>query len=441
MTDEAEGAYPEKNDSSGFVDHLRLVHLTLCLSCLVTIIAVSSKELSSASRAYQQTATLLRVQSQWQNGQWLREFAAPRQKSSDIIRFTAGQSGADRYALRPLNAHVSRRYARFDWFALASDSNDASTALRPDSTDTIKTLADAQTIWDELYLYRNAVELIGLHDGWSITGSGTVSPIKPSQSGVVAVEKHANEDVRATDFAELLLRTDLLSFLEKDQDEAKRAAQQLVKPDNSRCYLLSREASPAPLPRYMIFRAECSSSPADLQELLTKGIEPLPPPGSFSSSFPDVAELAKNLKTLSLPELLTYFKAEEDRAGKKIELTGVKLPALSVSYWGTGIMFAMVIYWLSVFRDFAERATAGDKAWTTPWIGTSTEALSRAAFALSIALPPFTTFFLIFKGADQGIPISHRVGYALAASVVMCMLMWGVISCWVTVQRIQAKGG
>lgn len=414
-----------KSDTSAFVDHLRLVHLTLCVFCLIATIAVSSKESSSAQRAYQQVGTLLRIQSLWRDGQWLQEFVSSKQSTLGNIQFETGQP-ANVYILRP--GPTGDLAPLYNWLALASDSERSETALK-DKLGSLKSLADTERVWDALYLYRNAVELSGVVSGWSITSDGTTSVINPLQGEATRIQEADRKGARVLRAA-MLLRADLLAYFQNIP--AAQQVTDLIKSDNSRCFLLAWQSAFD----LLLFRAECAGSRFDLQGSLTKGIELAPSQGLFSTSFPDVAELAKNLKTLPLPELQIYFRSEVDRTGDKIEFAPVKLPVQSIAYWGTAIIVALTAYWLSVFRDFAGRITSQDKGWGTPWIGISREPASRALFLCTIAAPALTVPFLLFWGLDSAVPIVFRACITIAGLGLTTMLVLGVFRCWQAIQRI-----
>src|SRR5262249_15526381 len=143
------------------------------------------------------------------------------------------------------------------------------------------------------------------------------------------------------------------------------------------------------------------------------------PLGDFKRSFPDVSDLGKNLKTLSLTELRDFFQAEQDRASDKVELPLVKLPAGSIAYWGTATILLIVTYWFAVFRDFSLRGKPNDKAWGVPWIGTAQERWSRALFLATTLLPCCAAFSVIFYGLDRSFGWGARLSSAIAASIVV----------------------
>jgi len=78
MTDKESTSGEARANHSSFIEHLRLIHFTLCLTCLIAIIAVAAKSPSSAQRAYYQTNLLLKLQARWNGRKWLDSIADER---------------------------------------------------------------------------------------------------------------------------------------------------------------------------------------------------------------------------------------------------------------------------------------------------------------------------------------------------------------------------
>lgn len=186
-------------------------------------------------------------------------------------------------------------------------------------------------------------------------------------------------------FAHWFLRPDVITYLATEYLKGSKFPPPLIKSvadiiysDNNQeiAFFLVPEFSDFVAQGIWIFRAKCLVRPVDLQEAFGASILSSSfVPGDFDRSFPDGSELARNLKKLSLEELQKFFQSERDRVGEKVEFPGIKVPAESVAYWGTALIFAITAYLFCVFRDFL-RATGTDKAWTVPWIGTSKEIAS-----------------------------------------------------------------
>jgi hypothetical protein len=421
------------SDTSGFVEHLRLIHFTLCVTCLIGVIAIASQTVSSASRAYDQTNILLRLSDKWQQGRWFDEFFSRRKMSKAVVQLEIEGSPPQSLRFSPFK-EKGTEYTRFDWLVPAADGEDKDGYISlPSRREDFETIRDAEKIWNTLHRFRYAVEVSAVGGGWAIAPDGHVTEMKSHNDLLSPIVK--NSDLRGTE-SMLVFPSDILRI--SILNPFVRAMQDLVKTTRVSCYLY------APQPSFdegKLFRAECKNEKIDLQALLGTSILPAAfPPGDFQHSFPDASELAKNLKTLALNELQSFFKSEKDRAGDKIELPGVKLPAESLAYWGTAIIFAVTLYWFSVFRDFRLRLSGTDKAWATPWIGISREATSKALFLVTTLFPPITAAYLIFCGVDRAMPTSLRVAWTLVAFLAVGMPIYGIIYSWRCIQLVKRDG-
>jgi hypothetical protein len=220
------------------------------------------------------------------------------------------------------------------------------------------------------------------------------------------------------------LRADLLRHLSdiREVSESAKVAASYINRDNSSCYLYYA----FPGGRYVL-RADCASEPLHLQSLFVKELSsPRPGPGDFSHSFPNVDDLARHLTGLSLGDLQIFIAAERRRSGEKIELFVAKVPQDAVAVWGIAILLAITAYFWAVIRDFAFRVTPGDVAWNVPWIGTSTETVSRVGVVLTLLVPVCTTSYLAWQIIQSEESIFLRGVYAVAP-LLMVALIFGVI--------------
>lgn len=443
MMDEITGTDSVK-DNTGFVDHLRLTHLTLCVICLIGVVAIASQSASSASRAYDQTNFLLKLGDKWQDGKWLDIFAATKQMSNASMRLEIdGALTKPILDLSPLSGNSFGRFPhRFAWLAIARDTSRGLEALRERAEREKKfdTIADAQKIWDLLGQYRYTIVPNGARRGWLANVDGTFSELHIKNFRTAAVTKN-NPSPDTDGRSVFILRQDLLDYLSSEKATDRTVAAKLVTDSGASCFLASsriitRFGMPMPVV-HSIFEAECTTEKIDLQALLGEGILQLGfPPGDFQHSFPDVGELAKDLKSLSLTELQTFFRSEKDRAGDKVEFPGFKLPVDSVAYWGSFIVFVVTVYFFSVFRDFCLRVAPSDKAWDVPWIGISREIASRCVFIATTLLPVISVGYLIFNGVDRGGSVATRCAFASLGALAVAAPIWGIIRSWTRLQHI-----
>jgi hypothetical protein len=446
-------------DTSGFVDHLRLVHFTVCLTCFVAIIAIASQSVSSASRAYDQTNLLLRLADKWQNGEWLDEF---------IDRY--GMANAHFEALvevqgRPAETIVfvpprdsSPLRIRFDWMrdrlgwepqlswlGLASKNSGGFTL--PDKADRFagfKTVADAETIWNSLNEFRYVLKPFQARDGWLVMyDDNSVREVKLNNGAAVPVAKSGGKLASGKE-ADWVPRNYMPAYFANYSQEFRGAISKLVQSDRADTYFVKVDLGAGPIgnlpTRVWVLRADDTTDLVDLEARLGESIVPADfPPGDFNHSFPDVSELAKNLKTLSLAELQTFFQAEKDKTGDKIEFPLVKLPAESFAYWGTATIFLLMVYWFAVFRDFRFRVTPGDKAWSAAWIGMSREFSSKCLFITTTLVPPSAAAYIIFVGTNRQLAWSPRAAVTAAVFLAVALPIAGIVYSWVRIQHIDGS--
>ena len=238
----------------------------------------------------------------------------------------------------------------------------------------------------------------------------------------------------------LYLRADLLKRLNTMANtEQIETVKKLLSTDLRRkCYLAWR--GPEVGDPLLIMRADCASKRINLQGSVSKSLpQPILAFGDFPRSFPDLDDLAKHLNTLSLDELQTFFFSEKSRSGERIELPFVKLPGEGITFWGTAIILAITAYLSAVFRDFSSRAGPNDKAWNVPWIGTSTESMSRMTFAVTMLLPSVTVGYVTFRGSNQINSTWVGLGCAIAVFLLLTFLSGDIVYSWVKSLRLRTK--
>jgi hypothetical protein len=436
MTDDAP-SNSTPPDNSSFVEHLRLVHFTLIAACLILSIAVTSQQPSLATRAYEQAIQLRRIQDVWQNGKWLREFMdqqqariIERQHLTNWQAFTLKLSEPPKYPFsffyKPAKDIFEDNHQLFllrptwvlsnktivaggtSWLAASHPE------LYPHELD-INTLADMVRIWDKLYEFGNIVTLTALHGGWVVDHRQGSSPARLTKLADNATP-YASEQIRefSRDLSpgiilrndlldSLALRNDLLSSVGRknnapiSQIPVEPLSQLISEAKDTECFLLdlfdlNREVA-------LLVRGECFSERVSVQLILTRTLPSVPSIGDFSQSFPDLADLAKHLQTLSLGDVETFFHTAMARSGETVELPGVKLPGEAVTSWGIVIIVIIEVYFFVIFREFCSRVILGDKAWNVPWIGISRDVISRVAFAISILIVLCTVGYLSWRGA------------------------------------------
>ncbi|GEM_PF-5450298 len=436
MSDQEGAGGDARADHSSFIEHLRLVHFTLCLTCFIAIIAVTAKSSSSAQRAYDQSNLLLKLQTKWDGGKWLDNVASERSFKRPAFEAKVEASG------NPPRSFVFRSpgdgpLERYGWFAFAKADKGGLTALKPHIGESFTNIEDAETVWNMLGEFQYVVTPSLVHDGWMMKPK--VVDAKLNGGAPVAISTRTASPTGDLAVTRWFLESGIEEYMASEGETFRSAALDLMKNHKASCYFIAivrdrdnpENRSPPPFQGLLVFPTDCKVEQIDLRQLLGSSILPAEfPLGDFKHSFPDASDLGKNLKTLKLAELRDYFQAEQDRSGDKVELPLVKLPAESVAYWGTATILLLTMYWFAVFRDFGLRIKPDDKAWDTPWIGTSSEPLSQGLFLATALLPCCTAAYLIFHGLDRSFDWESRLLLAIAAFVLVGLPVAGIVLSW-----------
>jgi hypothetical protein len=456
---------------SGFAEHLRLIHFTLIVACLIAIVAATSQSPSSASRAYDQTNQVLSIQERWKAGEWLENALIEHQrtivqkmqiseaKKADFVEWIRNPKATQYIALRAefilrgkpayyiMNIRpmwrlaaarprdtwaesVGRSLAPSNrWFEdNASVSDDDWEAVIP----RMENLNNAKFVWNSLYRYNHLVLPKGFEisdaTGWAI--SSREEPAVLKQHPEILPEDVAAQAIplRVQRPPLLLPRAEVIKILSDPSLRREGASKQyeialrLIKGDNANCYLIARYF------RLLILRVDCVGESVSLQSKLINELPPLPSLGDFPRSFPDLDELGKNLSSLDISDLGAVFLAERNRASEKIEVLGAKLPSETAANWSIMIILAVAVYLYVTFRDFARRVTPDDKAWDVPWIGTSSDPVSQAAFFVTMAILPGTIAFISWKNLSAGRCIANGA-YIVAVGIAIAISTGVIASC------------
>ena len=110
-------------------------------------------------------------------------------------------------------------------------------------------------------------------------------------------------------------------------------------------------------------------------------------PGGFKTTFPDLEEHSKNIKTVELPDLITELNQQANRDQEKIELLGAKLSTDIVLHWGLVIVAACQFYlWLHL-NGMLRLGGAGGQGEGLGWIGLYRDEWAHVFTIASLALP------------------------------------------------------
>jgi hypothetical protein len=426
-----------KPDTSNFVEHLRLVHVTLVLTCLVSVVAVLSQDESSAKRASQQLESLIRVQDAWDGGNWITRATSQRTPPS-YLGSIKSDNQTKRWRFVP-----SVAYVRKDGTSVKRPGGKSIFDKQETKSDFVD-LAHAKVIWDALRDVTEFVVPTGIHDGWHV--SWTTPAPQPSPVDVhvdLDTPSQHNTGVQAPT-PEQTIAMEASWHLKADITDSALLNMTRARSDDS--YFTSSLFLPMPIAiGDRRFFQDAWAFPAVTQKTVVNLLKELKeqakvedlPVGSFQDAFPDLTELSKYLTEVPFEKLRSHFREETNRAADKIDVSFLKFPADELVYIGTGLILVLTLYTSAVLRDFRTRVVPGDKAWNVAWIGISNEASSIAIFWLSMILPPATALLLIAKAGrvSDGPKAAIVAGTGLAFAVILS----GIFFSWSALQTAERR--
>jgi hypothetical protein len=156
----------KKPDTSNFVEHLRLVHLTLALTCLISIVAVFSQDESSPKRAFEQVGLLIKLRDKWNHGDWIRDkIEAPRTPPERDATVVVNDRPPERWRFSP-----SIQFIRKDGTPVQR-SNGKPISAKSETGSDFEDLDHVKFIWDALKDVAQVMVPTEVHDGWSFSNS------------------------------------------------------------------------------------------------------------------------------------------------------------------------------------------------------------------------------------------------------------------------------
>ena len=139
-------------------------------------------------------------------------------------------------------------------------------------------------------------------------------------------------------------------------------------------------------------------------------------PGSFGSSFRELAIVTENFRNLPLEDLKPVLESIAQKSGERFEFFGTKIPSAELARWGALILLGLQLYFVLHLSTLHTRLSPTDKALNFPWIGLYPEEKSKIVTRVSSwIIPPATVIFLAFRVAME----EKTPGYWVVAFLVV----------------------
>jgi len=145
---------------------------------------------------------------------------------------------------------------------------------------------------------------------------------------------------------------------------------------------------------------------------------------TFADLFPELDALTEDLKSLEMKDLRNYLKRQASQGDAPITMLGIELQQDLVEVWGMLVLLGMQPYFSLHLQTFLGRLK-GEPLPEYPWIGVYRDAVSRALFHASLALPLAVCLYLgwtQYRSAGAVQPLT--VLYALLALGLFMRTQW-----------------
>lgn len=418
-------------DLKEFVKHLRLTHFTLFITCIALIFGLSSESRRNTDKALEQIQQIVRLtNTTLKNKKWLQQLAKRKFEKENLeapiqsfdqtemrVQFDNGltqltKSSVIKISNIPVfNWSVPVLYPKKEpnkWIpGWGLDPNDPIEMKQP------KTIEDFKTLWNQLEnryvvvpLNVNGVNIRFwaeessrlLFSGKLLSSDEKTSPLIPKLDkprwGVVSDSNY----------------TSLFIFKEGGLDDVFPD----IKLKDIRLGEYNRKQVTFTI--YVYITAERINLHA--QKYLSDEVEASWKSGKFSNTFPEIAQLTKNLESVELDQMQFMLENIRKRTKSDIEIVGIRLPSRFLGIWGMIFLGGIQIYLLIHFEQFKQLIATQNIDVGVPWLALYRGIKPRFAYLVSAAgLPVVCTLWIIITEIPLAFGLWNSVGISLIGCI------------------------
>jgi len=118
-------------------------------------------------------------------------------------------------------------------------------------------------------------------------------------------------------------------------------------------------------------------------------------PGEFKHSFSDLKQAAQDFDSLELEDVEKILDAEAAKGVEVVEVLGIKIPVGQITIWGTVVILGVQIYLCLFLKQLNGKLRPDDAGWDVPWIGMNQTNLARSVLFLTLSLLPCVALALL----------------------------------------------
>ena len=363
-----------EQDLTDLVPHLRTVHFTLLLACILTLLPTMLGRRGEVTEAHRQLQKIQAMRNSWDR--WTQEFSfdqlawlrtlgvhwlAPTSEHAYIDSATLTQAGIRHspgtvlgVRLRgvPLYFHLDVK-DRSTEFILAVPSGELNVSdvfpleisfpSNDSSSRSFTSLDDFRAVWDSAgmpkvtFLHRVS-SIAYLVVDKAIRSDLPMRPVTQRERGLGAQEFHTSRSGGCPG-----------PGLELESIRAHTGNTEF----NA---IFCADVEPGRL----VIPADLRTArvPTDLRQWLIKKFDVDGAGGDFSKMFPELSKVTPIIETLDVDTIDQILKAELDRQGDRVQFLGVSLPEPLMASWGMIIVLATQTYFWLHLRAFKRRVSS-----------------------------------------------------------------------------------
>ena len=384
-------------DSSEIAKHVRAVHLTLVLACLVVLTILIGGSPTPVETAHNQLQNVLAIKENWsswtrQFGQeqltWLRENGiVPSSIVPSQLFITPEELGRRNLSTQTQQWSVSPEYVLYFYVVIRP----------PGKTEQETILAWAQK--NALGLEEVNAEpppLNSLQDFrhfWDAAGNiglSNITDLSPAvyllSNGEIVNRLSWTQTSKLSGSIGLQLRRTGLGL--KGQEKCDALIDTLLSRWKGKFNIMFCGASPVENTQAVLpARVAAPHVPKNLRIWLSREFNFHSVGDNFENTFSELHQITKPYQELSIDNAKVILEGELKRAGDRVQFLGLTLPGQFVSAWGIGI-FAIQVYLLFHLYELRFRIVPGDAAVKVAWIGLYTGPVAWIGFILTAVIPP-----------------------------------------------------
>jgi hypothetical protein len=110
--------------------------------------------------------------------------------------------------------------------------------------------------------------------------------------------------------------------------------------------------------------------------------------GEYKKSFSDLEKAAHDFDGLDFDDIEKILDANATKGGEVFEALGIKIPVDQVTIWGTVILLGVQIYLLLFLRQLNGRLGPADAGWDVPWVGMDQTKFAQCVLFLTVVVLP-----------------------------------------------------